>query len=62
MVVDEQDGRLDSEGSTAINTLIDSMKGNNILIISQYPELYEDIMTKQILMKKENHFSKAVIL
>lgn len=62
LIIDEQDGRLDAEGSVAINTLLDSMTGNNILIISQYPELYEDIMTKQILMKKENHFSKAVIL
>lgn len=62
LIIDEQDGRLDADGSTAINTLLDSMKGNNILIISQYPEFYEDIVTKQILMKKENHFSKATVV
>lgn len=62
LIVDEQDGRLDADGSTSVNTLLDSMKDNNIIIISQYPEFYEDIMTKQILMKKENHFTKASIL
>lgn len=62
LVIDEQDGRLDTDGSTSVNTLLDSMKDNNIVIISQYPEFYEDIMTKQILMKKENHFTKATII
>lgn len=62
LIIDEQDGRLDTDGSSAVNTLLDSMKGNNIIIISQYPDFYEDIMTKQILMQKENHFSKATIL
>lgn len=61
LVVDEQDGRLDTEGAAAINTLLDSMKQSNILIISQYPELYQEIMTKEILMKRENHFSKATV-
>ena len=62
LIIDEQDGRLDADGSASVNTLLDSMKDNNIIIISQYPDFYEDIVTRQILMKKQNHFTKATVL
>lgn len=61
LIIDEQDGRLDTEGVQAINTLLNTMNGNTI-IISQYADIYEDIATKQIFMKKENHFTQAIIL
>lgn len=61
LIIDEQDGRLDSEGISAINQLLSFMNGN-IIIISQYPDLYDEISTRTILMEKETHFTKAIML
>lgn len=61
LIIDEQDGRLDTEGVTAVNTLLSSMTGNTI-IISQYADSYDDIATKHVVMKKDNHFTQATIL
>lgn len=61
LIIDEQDGRLDTEGVTAINTLLNSMTGNTI-IISQYADSYDDIATRHVVMKKDNHFTQATIL
>lgn len=61
LIVDEQDGRLDPEGVAAINMLLSSMNGN-LVVISQYAEIYDEIATRHILMEKEHHFTKAVVL
>ena len=60
IIVDEQDGKLDRSGNSAINMLFKSMENSNIIIISQYPELYEDIVDRQILMEKSQHFTHAI--
>ena len=61
LVVDEQDGRLDADGIQAINTLFKSLDAN-IILISQYAELYDEIATKQIKMEKTNHFTHMIEL
>ena len=61
LIIDEQDGKLDVDGTSSINALLSSMDGN-LIVISQYGEIYEEIATKQIIMEKDKHFSKAVVL
>ena len=61
LIIDEQDGRLDADGVSAVNTLLSSMPGN-LIIISQYAEIYDEIATTQIVMEKEHHFTKAIML
>lgn len=61
LIVDEQDGRLDADGIQAINTLFKSLDAN-IIIISQYAELYDEIATKIIRMEKSNHFTHMIEL
>ena len=61
IIIDEQDGRLDSDGTQAINALLKSLDAN-IIIISQYVELYDEIATKQIKMEKTNHFTHMIEL
>lgn len=61
LIIDEQDGRLDSEGVSSINNLLSSMNGN-LIIISQYSDIYDDIATRHIIMDKEQHFTTARVL
>lgn len=59
LIIDEQDGRLDNEGTEAIKALLKTIDGN-IILISQYPDLYDGIVDKQILMEKSQHFTHAI--
>lgn len=59
LIIDEQDGRLDNEGTEAIKSLLKTINGN-IIIISQFPQAYEEIATRQILMEKPQHFTHAI--
>lgn len=59
LIIDEQDGRLDNEGTEAIKSLLKTIDGN-IILISQYPDLYDGIVDKQILMEKSQHFTHAI--
>lgn len=61
LIIDEQDGRLDTDGVSAINTLLSTMPGN-LIIISQYADIYDEIATRQIVMEKEQHFTRAIVL
>ena len=59
LIIDEQDGRLDNEGTEAIKSLLKTINGN-IILISQYPDLYDSIVDRQILMEKSQHFTHAI--
>lgn len=61
LIIDEQDGRLDTEGINAINSLLTTIDGS-VFIISQYAEHYEEIAQNQILMEKTNHFTHAILV
>lgn len=61
LIIDEQDGRLDSDGVSAINNLLASMNGN-LIIISQYSDIYDEIATRHIVMDKDHHFTTSRII
>jgi len=68
MVLDEVDSRLDQDGVQAFSDIIindfskenDTLKPDTIFVVSHKPEL-KDIFPEQILLEKENSFSRIVV-
>lgn len=57
LIIDELDGKADIDTQTSINNLLSSLDCN-IMIITHYPTVYESISTRQLLVTKENNFSR----